>query len=75
MRLWWWFVILLDGIALACDAAGGTCFIELVYLSMDFFLVTFLQTGQTFPNDILSNNCWDLLASIGSGLYDISSPT
>ena len=60
--------------SLACDAAGGTCFIELVYLSMDFFLVTFLQSGQTFSNDSLSNNGWDSLASIGSGLYDYFFP-
>ena len=60
--------------ALACDATGGTCFIELVWLSIDFFLVIFLQSGQTFPNYSLSNKCWDLLASIGSGLYDYFFP-
>nr|POE99988.1 mitochondrial import inner membrane translocase subunit tim10 [Quercus suber] len=60
--------------SLACDAAGGTCFIELVYLSMDFFLVTFLQSVQTFPNDSLSNNCWDSLASIGSGHFASTLP-
>ena len=60
--------------SLACGATGGACFIELAYLSMDFFLVIFLQSGQTFTNDSLSNNCWDSLASIGSGLYDYFFP-